>query len=84
MRRPVAFVSIVALLMVGTAVLAGLEDDRFYGGSADGYANIRLLQTSSDLDLITARFKGGSYDGYGSRTAEDLFIPNIATVLLIR
>ena len=71
--------------MVGTVVLAGLEDDRFKGGGHDGYHKDDLIQTtSSGPSMELARFNGGSHDGYGNRTAEDLFIPPIATVLLIR
>ncbi len=87
MKRALVTALVLMALLAFTAVFAGLEDDRFKGGSADGYANIRFLQTSTDWGLIFARYKGGSYDGYakGEALLEPMPPPlALGTIFLVR
>jgi hypothetical protein len=56
-----------ALLGVIMAVdcLGAAGDERFYGGSYDGYDQLSYIQyDTNSASLVNARFTGGNYDGY--------------------
>ncbi len=74
---------LLIMLLVGKLVLAA-EDDRFRGGSFDGYDADSYIQT--DPNLLNARFMGGSFDGYDDIAGTNFAIPPeiIGTIYYIR
>lgn len=68
--------AVIALTVLGAATADAVSsDDRFKGGSYDGYGK----QDSGTLNMNAMstddRFMGGSYDGYDKRDSGALDIP---------
>lgn len=75
MRRQITLLMMLAaMLACGTAAFAA-TNDRFKGGSYDGWDSGSLLQ--ADTNLFNARFAGGSYDGYDEIVSMSNAIPPI-------
>ncbi len=77
---------LICLLFALTVALAcgrvfAADDDRFKGGSVDGYDSASYIQT--DPSLLNARFRGGSFDGYDDAASTNVTIPPIEGTIFI-
>ena len=72
MKRLAILIAII--VVTAAAVFAGVETNRFYGGSSDGYGQTQLIQYNEAdyLELLGSRFQGGSFDGYQAIPARDI------------
>ncbi len=66
-------------MILGGVLIAAVAfadaEDRFKGGTHDGYERAEFIQVvPPDFDLIYARFTGGSYDGYGLNSVTNTLV----------
>lgn len=61
------------MALLGCRIVFAADEDRFKGGSNDGYDSRALIQT--DQSLIGARYRGGSNDGYEENVLTGVTIP---------
>ncbi len=74
----------IILAILGMGLLAGSAgggpDDRFKGGSYDGYDSDGVLNTPT----VNARYKGGSYDGFGLGVVYNESVLPTGTLIMVQ